>query len=882
MGQTKPEATQKTLNPNTPHISKIQFSMKKIFFSFLLLLALASVFAQGKFVMAYSPGIYGGPNFIPDTATVLRPDTIKINFMTSNTYRVLDSANLRWNNALLTVAPVTFTAKNDTFHKLRWADPYSISGISVILWHSNGWLSYRYASCSNPVVPSIVWQIASQSDGSTSIGDPVLGGRNIIIDSLNPLQVYDIVVLSTKDSGVAVNQTITSLGKSSSMNIANNCSGYMKLASLSPDGNGKLVVNIHGTTPTAKTWINALYIIAQRVTSRIITTAAPPPQTGPINLSPFPLPKGFVAPPEDLATADTYMPPWNHGANKLDIGFNVGYYGTLTHWDDSDLVRLGAKLGATGMRNSLDHGLLYRFGWANKQTRFNAYVNQMGQRGMMTTTGKPATPGDAFGNNVEFMDTAHYAGIGRPHSQLFKEMYKPIFLIDANGDTTLNDDNPAVFYYHNLATLYPGVKLWEVQNEPDFTGLGNKDLWLQREPYPLEVAPNQYDSMWHYVRLMRIAYSVLNFVHPGTLVAPGGLGYYQYLDAMLRYSDNPGENGTQPGSLTPNYPHTGGAYFNVVSYHKYPHYYMKRAYSGLCSCRAPNINSDTAAALYNVEHIPNWIGTLKKYGYDGSKYPMKYFSMSETNIPRKTTWAVNRNDSTQFVMLQYGDSIVQRNFTVKSFVAMEKLHFDVITFFTLGEHNYWPGDSTWWEYSDSIHLANPFKKYPYIYHYIRDGDEYAFTAAYNNLNAQDKGKDSLTWQGIAAKTYLLRIHQAGYYYDSLRTRQLGITYGQPTDPNKSGSPQIAGALPWAVGAFDGAAFTDGQGNYKYVLWARTSGDMRGSGEEALQVNYSFPAGLNIHNVKRYDWNWSVTATLPQIPATNITLTATPSIFEVLN
>ena len=62
----------------------------------------------------------------------------------------------------------------------------------------------------------------------------------------------------------------------------------------------------------------------------------------------------------------------------------------------------------------------------------------------------------------------------------------------------------------------------------------------------------------------------------------------------------------------------------------------------------------------------------------------------------------------------------------------------------------------------------------------------------------------------------------------------------------------------------------------YVMWARTKTD---NSEEA-SANYSFPSGLGIKNVAKYNWNYSVDNTQKQtIGSSGIALTGSPVFME---
>ena len=53
---------------------------------------------------------------------------------------------------------------------------------------------------------------------------------------------------------------------------------------------------------------------------------------------------------------------------------------------------------------------------------------------------------------------------------------------------------------------------------------------------------------------------------PKAFVAVGGLGWPSYLDVICRHTDEPFD-----GTATGQYPLKGGAYFDCMSFHSYPH-----------------------------------------------------------------------------------------------------------------------------------------------------------------------------------------------------------------------------------------------------------------------------------------------------------------------
>ena len=95
-----------------------------------------------------------------------------------------------------------------------------------------------------------------------------------------------------------------------------------------------------------------------------------------------------------------------------------------------------------------------------------------------------------------------------------------------------------------------------------------------------------------------------------------------------------------------------------------------------------------------------------------------------------------------------------------------------------------------------------------------------------------------------------------------------LLYGKTYDAEKTAGLN----LPANV---DGAAFVATDGNYTYVLWAKTTTDL----SETSNAVYSFPtAAVTSANVVRKEWDYSETNTSTTVTKTNIQLTGTPSFF----
>jgi hypothetical protein len=150
--------------------------------------------------------------------------------------------------------------------------------------------------------------------------------------------------------------------------------------------------------------------------------------------------------------------------------------------------------------------------------------------------------------------------------------------------------------------------------------------------------------------MLRISYEVIKSVDPDAYICVGGIGYASFLDAILRNTDNPDD-----GKVTDQYPHKGGAWFDCLSFHIYPMYFLRSWHLfGFKHFR----HSD--AAVEAVENQTDaYTELLEKYGY-GRGYPLKEMIITETNIPNKQVG--------EFI----GSEIAQRNYLVKLAVVAQK------------------------------------------------------------------------------------------------------------------------------------------------------------------------------------------------------------------
>jgi PKD repeat protein len=348
----------------------------------------------------------------------------------------------------------------------------------------------------------------------------------------------------------------------------------------------------------------------------------------------------------------------SYTANDVVTPFN-GFFrpacnlGSYTSFTTENLVDLAAGNPDEGIRGVGVKAL--RLGMFESYTAFAGFQEQIPAYqyfeylGMAEHTLIVGFPSDAK------CDTTFHCS--NQQSELFANMYEPIWDNGANG-TPINEDNYYAAYLWNLAINYKDyVRFWEIWNEPgfDYTGglgwlpQGVPGNWWDEDPDPCDYklrAPIQ-----QYVRLLRISWEVIKSVDPDGYVVVSGTGYPAFLDAILRNTDNP--NG---GEVTADFPQKGGAYFDVMGYHSYPHFdgSVQKWNDTTQSWDYTRHLDGAAEGLLETKDMFDLV--LKNHGY-GIDFPEKLWMISEVNLPRK--------EFGNFM----GSAESQRNFVQKAVVA---------------------------------------------------------------------------------------------------------------------------------------------------------------------------------------------------------------------
>lgn len=481
-------------------------------------------------------------------------------------------------------------------------------------------------------------------------------------------------------------------------------------------------------------------------------------------------------------------------------GTNMGYN---PPWSDEQLANIAAGdpangvqgIGAKAIRPLLSGEFLEQQGYDARVNTYQHYKN-LGMEDLTNIVGFPVW----YQRDPNFYCSDH-------QSEMFANLYEPIWDNGENG-TPVNDNNYYALYLYKTVTLYKDyVKFWEIWNEPGFdytfaTGWlppGAPGNWWENNPDPCDYKLRA--PIFHFVRTLRISWEIIKAIDPDAYVALAGVGYPAFLDAVMRNTDNPND-----GSPTADYPHGGGAYFDVMGFHSYPHFDgSTRYWDNNIFDFVYTRHSDAAADGIPLRQA-TYQDVLSKYGFDGATYPQKEWIITEINVPRRSF--------SEFM----GGELVQRNFILKGYISCLQNNISQIHVYSLGEEQKLE-DATF-----EFHVMG-------LYEHL--GDKLPYEQVVND-------------EGIAFKTASDLLF--GFRYDAAKTAEMNI-----------GSDSR------------GAALVNDNGEYKYVLWARTFEDQ----SENVASTYTFPASFNLNNVYKKSWNYSQTDSTELISGTDLNLTSTP-------
>ncbi len=454
-------------------------------------------------------------------------------------------------------------------------------------------------------------------------------------------------------------------------------------------------------------------------------------------------------------------------------GINFDYYPPYNNEQLGNIAAGNAALGLSGIgaktaRPALRESFAEVWGYDHYVSTF-AHFKSLGMKDMTMIVGFPAEWHQDQTDYCADTDPLHSFCINDPYTAdcgntMFANLYTPIWDGGANG-TPYNDDNYLAAYMYKVVTLYKDdVKFWEIWNEPGFDHSyvqgwqepGGPNNWWDNDPSP---CVNHFKApIEHFVRTLRICYDVVKTVDPDAYVTLAGVGFESFLDAVLRNTDNPVD-----GSVTPEYPLGGGAYFDVMGFHTYPDIDGSvREYDSNLGQWVFHRNSDAGAN--GVEKRKNtYANRLAMYGYDGVTYPKKEWIITEINVPR-----------VKFGAQSMASDEVQVNYITKAIVKAMKLDIRQMHPYQLADRK---------KVVDAV-------------------GEFDLLGMYLNFNGTQP-YDGLvkTNEGITYKTTSDVIY--GTTYDAARTAAMNL----PSN-------------------IDGGAFYDpATQKYKYILWAKTTLDL---------------------------------------------------------
>src|SRR4030095_4398645 len=314
-------------------------------------------------------------------------------------------------------------------------------------------------------------------------------------------------------------------------------------------------------------------------------------------------------------TANLSVPSAENYPNLL--GSNPGYYGPS--WTDRQVYTMMAKAGCRSTRSTIPMFFFKAYGDSSRYPEFKYFYDTLG-----------------FRENVYFL--YNIAGTDYPdqsdemfngeRSVVPKGMYLPIW----NSNGSINSDNTFANYCYKSVKVYGKFfRFYEIWNEPDFTGNwgaagalpGTKDNWWENDPKSTDLynlkAPAQY-----YVRMLRVAYEVIKRYQPDAIITLGGVGFPSFLHFVLRNTNKPSmDKSGKRGTKNAEYPLTGGAYFDGLSFHSYPQFYLKY-WDFTVGNMGYRRNSDEAIDQ-TIRDKKKFEKILHQFGYDGKVHPAKPF-----------------------------------------------------------------------------------------------------------------------------------------------------------------------------------------------------------------------------------------------------------------
>jgi hypothetical protein len=240
-----------------------------------------------------------------------------------------------------------------------------------------------------------------------------------------------------------------------------------------------------------------------------------------------------------------------YGPEYFRFGDNPGYYGSGI--DRRESSQLSVAAGASSLRTTLPEYYLQKWGDAIEVDDYASY-EPLGLGHHVCFLIGPSHEHSNAPADAEDSELAHYSP---------KNLYEPIFVADGS----VNPNNYWAAYVERVAKTYGQyLDMYEVWNEPDQVGSN----WQATEAWD-KTPPNAKDLIWwndsifSYIRMLRITHEVVHKFDTDASVTVGGIGYGTFLSALLRYTDEP-----KAGAVSADFPETAGKYLDILSFHYYP------------------------------------------------------------------------------------------------------------------------------------------------------------------------------------------------------------------------------------------------------------------------------------------------------------------------
>lgn len=325
---------------------------------------------------------------------------------------------------------------------------------------------------------------------------------------------------------------------------------------------------------------------------------------------------------------------------ELPSGFRYGI--NLGHrnadWGDAETATLAAQAGARSMRVKLPAMHLATWGYDIEVGDLEAYAS-LGMRDHI---------GFLIGSeSVELTVAPEGSEDWQNEYYLPRNLYEPVTL----GDGSINPDNYwASYVFRTVDTYQSWIQLWHVWNEPDWVADWSvTESWTTSPPSAADL-PRFNGSIFDYIRMLRVTREAARAADPNALIATGGIGYPSFLSAILRYTDNPVD-----GSVTADYPQTGGAYVDVVDFHYYPIFSPKSSdgsVDGLVAAKAELAqvltDADGSVAGWNVSETGAPLAPTSQYPQVGGaeyarNYLLKAFVVAQAEEIGGVDWFILSN-----------------------------------------------------------------------------------------------------------------------------------------------------------------------------------------------------------------------------------------------